>query len=383
MQDKIHDLQKHAEPMLTLYDAEGRELAANDDFYFADPLLSYTFPKTGNYFLQVRESNYDGDPRWVYALLATNKPYVSHVFPMAGNPGKTIEVEPVGSAKFAKDEVALHGPRRRSACSRSSSTSTASRPTRSRSSSARCRSSSSTSRTTRRRRPTRITLPGGINGRIGKKRDLDHFVFTAKKGKAIRFEVKARRFGTLLNSGLHGILDVMTPKGARAGQQRRHHRQGRGAGLHAAGRRRLRPAHPRPEQQGRRTSVYYLESDWALPDFTLRCDRDKAMIGPGSQHRLVRPGRRARTASPARCKVEVKGLPQGVTVNPLTIPATHDAGRAGADRRRRRNADGGRRRAGDRHGEGQDRTARTRRSSGCVTPNQEIYSPAAAAAGST
>src|SRR5262249_38674859 len=42
IQDKIHDLQKHADPMLTLYDADGRELAANDDFYFADPLLSYT-----------------------------------------------------------------------------------------------------------------------------------------------------------------------------------------------------------------------------------------------------------------------------------------------------------------------------------------------------
>src|SRR5262249_45915186 len=30
LQDKIHDLQKHADPMLTLFDADGRELAAND-----------------------------------------------------------------------------------------------------------------------------------------------------------------------------------------------------------------------------------------------------------------------------------------------------------------------------------------------------------------
>ena len=44
---------------------------------------------------------------------------------------------------------------------------------------------------------TRITLPGGVNGRIGTKRDLDHFVFTATKGKAIRLEVFARRFGTV------------------------------------------------------------------------------------------------------------------------------------------------------------------------------------------
>ena len=74
LQDKIHDLQKHADPMLTLFDADGRELAANDDFYFADPLLAYTFAKTGDYFIQVRDSKYDGDPRWVYALTVTNQP---------------------------------------------------------------------------------------------------------------------------------------------------------------------------------------------------------------------------------------------------------------------------------------------------------------------
>src|SRR4029077_12142509 len=110
LQDKIHDLQKHAKPMLTLFDAEGRELAANDHFYFADPMLSYTVPKTGIYYIQIRESTYDGDPRWVYALLATNRPYASHVYPMAGNPGRTIDVEPVGSARLSAPKVALQVP---------------------------------------------------------------------------------------------------------------------------------------------------------------------------------------------------------------------------------------------------------------------------------
>src|SRR5262249_36213671 len=110
LQDKIHDLQKHADPILTLFDAEGRELAANDDFYFADPLLAYTFNRAGDYFLQVRDSKYDGDPRWAYALFVTDRPHVSHVFPMAGNPGQTIEVEPVGSAHAVKPRVSLPLP---------------------------------------------------------------------------------------------------------------------------------------------------------------------------------------------------------------------------------------------------------------------------------
>ena len=49
---------------------------------------------------------------------------------------------------------------------------------------------------------------------VGTSRDLDHFVFSAAKGKAIRFEVKARRFGTSLLSSLDSVLDVLNPKGA-------------------------------------------------------------------------------------------------------------------------------------------------------------------------
>src|ERR1700704_600452 len=60
---------------------------------------------------------------------------------------------------------------------------------------------------------TRITLPSGVNGRIGAKGDLDHFLFKATKGKAIRLEVFARRFGTILRSQLDSQLDVMTPDG--------------------------------------------------------------------------------------------------------------------------------------------------------------------------
>ena len=60
---------------------------------------------------------------------------------------------------------------------------------------------------------TRIVLPCGVNGRIGVKRDLDHFIFTAVKGKAIRLEVFARRFGTVLRSQLDSQIDVMTPDG--------------------------------------------------------------------------------------------------------------------------------------------------------------------------
>jgi hypothetical protein len=71
--------------------------------------------------------------------------------------------------------------------------------------------------------------------------------------------------------------------------------------------------------------VYYLEVDFARPDFTIKCDPSKAMIGPGSRTAWYAQVTRANGfAGPV--KVEVQGLPAGVTVNPLTIPANMTTG---------------------------------------------------------
>lgn len=324
IQDKIHDLQKHAKPMLTLFDGEGRELAANDTFFFADPMLSYKIPKTGAYLLQVRESTFDGDPRWVYAVLATNKAYASHVFPMAGNPGKTIQVEPVGSAKSAAPQVSLKVPDKVGVQQIQLDVAGA-------------RTNPATFIVSNlpqfiEQEPNdepvkamRVTLPAGINGRIEKKRDIDHYVFKATKGKAIRFELKARRFGTLLNSSLHGILEIMTPQGTVVAANDTTH--GLEASLIFTPTAdgdfivRIRDLN----SKGSESAVYYLEADFAVPDFTLRCDPDKTMIGPGtSTSWYVHVVRQNGFTGPVQ--IEVKGLPKEITASPLTIPATMTQG---------------------------------------------------------
>jgi hypothetical protein len=324
LEDKIHDLQKHADPMLTLYDAEGRELAANDDFYFADPLLTYTFPKAGDYFIQVRDSKYDGDARWVYALTVTDRPYVSHVYPMAANPGQVVTVEPVGSARLVKPRLTLTAPATPGihevpldVGGRKTNPATL---------------IVSPLPQVLEQEPNdtpeqaqRIAIPCGVNGRVGAPRDLDHFIFRATKGKAIRFEVKARRFGTPLRSALDSVLDVMTPKG-----------QVLASNDDAVGKDAAQVFTPPADgdyvvrlrdlnSKGGDTSVYYLECDWARPDFSLRCDGDKAMIGPGSSTAwYVLVTRRDGFAGPVR--VEVRGLPKGVTASALTIPAAMTQG---------------------------------------------------------
>jgi hypothetical protein len=324
LQDKIHDLQKHADPILTLFDSGGRELAANDDFYFADPLLGYTFTKAGDYLIQVRDSKYDGDPRWVYALAVSNRPHVTHLYPMAGNPGQVVEVEPIGSAHSLKPRVPLTVPPEVGVRQvqldlggvKTNPTAFLVSP---------LPQVLEVEPNDTPEQATRVTVPCGINGRIDKKRDLDHFVFAATKGKAIRFEVKARRFGTLLRSSLDSFLEIMTPKGQVLASN--DDTFGKDAALVFTP-----PADGDYvlcirdlNSKGGDTFVYHIEADWARPDFTLRCDSDKAMIGPGSSTAwYVHVSRLNGFDGPVN--VEVKGLPKGVSVNPLTIPTTMTQG---------------------------------------------------------
>ncbi len=324
IQDRIHDLQKHAKPMLSLHDAEGRELAANDHFFFADPVLSYQVRKTGTYYLQVRESTYDGDPRWVYALLVTNRPHATHVYPMAGNPGQKIDVEPIGTAKLKSPKVSLVAPKTPGVQSIALNVAGSQTPP--------ITFLVNDLKPALEQEPNdvpdqanRFTVPAGLNGRIGKKRDMDHWVFTGKKGQSVRFELKARRFGTLLNSSLHGILEIFNAKGLMVASNDTTH------GLEPV----LTFAPPADgdfvvrirdiNSKGGDSWVYHVEADRVEPDFTLRCDPDKAMIGPGTSTAwYVHVVRQNGFTGPV--KVEVKDLPKDVSASPLTIPASMTQG---------------------------------------------------------
>ncbi len=72
LENKIHDLQTHFDPILSVHDAQGRELATADNSHFADPCLAFVAPLSGTFFLQVRDTTYAGNPSWSYALCAVS-----------------------------------------------------------------------------------------------------------------------------------------------------------------------------------------------------------------------------------------------------------------------------------------------------------------------
>ena len=324
IQDKIHDLQKHADPLIAVYDENGRELAAADDGYFADPVLTFTAPKDGEYRVAVRDAKYDGDPRWAYALAITDAPRAVYSFPLAVNPGKTVKAFPVGSAANAGNGWTLAAPSApgiHTVPLKLNAIETNPVPV-----------VVTALPLVEEQEPndtpkqaTRMALPGGANGRIGTRRDLDHYAFTATKGKAIRIEIFARRFGTPLTSRLDSQIDVMTPEGKILASN--DDLFGKDSGLiftpTADGDYVIRVRDL--NNKGGDGFVYYLECDFARPDFTIKCDPSKAMIGPGSRTAwYVQVTRSNGFAGPV--KVDVQGLPAGVTVNALTVPANMTQG---------------------------------------------------------
>jgi hypothetical protein len=328
LQDKIHDLQKHIDPLVSVYDAQGRELAANDDGRFADPLLVFTPPSDGTYRLAIRDAKYDGDPRWTYALIITDRPYVTQIFPLGVPPGSTVTFEPV-----------LAGPQRPHWSARvpaepgvhtitlpvpGSSWHTNPLPL-----------VVANGVIVREQEPNDapaqaqpLPVPGGVNGRIGQRRDLDHFRIRLKKGETITAEVFARRFATELTSRLDAQLDLLSADGQKllASNDDQSPAIKDSALLFTAPADgdyllRLRDLN----NKGGEEYVYFLQVDWARPDFSVQVDPSIAMIGPGScTSWYVQIHRRNGFAGPVTISVE--GLPPGVSVHPLTIPANMTQG---------------------------------------------------------
>jgi hypothetical protein len=328
IQDKIHDLQKHADPMLVLQDAQGKELAANDDFFFADPLLTFKVERTGDYRVLLRDSKYDGDARWVYALTVTTKPHATHVFPLSVKDGQEEELELVGTAGQRQAKVKLTLPAGTPAGVRLSELPLGldmTNPVPLRVSPlaqlAELEPNDSMDKA------TLLPLRCSVNGRIGVKRDLDYYSFRAERGKAVRFEVFARRFGTALMSGLDASIDILDRKGTVLAS---------GDDISPAVKDSAVQFAPPADgeyflrvrdllSKGGDHFVYAVDFTPVAQDFTVRCDGDKAMIGPGtSTSWYVHVNRLNGFANPVL--IEVKGLPAGVTASPLVIPPSMTQG---------------------------------------------------------
>ena len=81
-----------ADTYVTLFDAAGRELADNADYYQdKDPFLAQEFQASGEYVLRVGTFGAVGSRTAAYRLFIGELPYIHHAFPNGGRRGETVE----------------------------------------------------------------------------------------------------------------------------------------------------------------------------------------------------------------------------------------------------------------------------------------------------
>jgi hypothetical protein len=316
LENRIHDLQAHVDPIITLRTAAGNTLATADNVFAGDPLLVHTFDQPGEYVVQIRDVRYQGNVDWVYAIEMNARPFVTHYYPASAAPGveasltaigrnipadpvakvtgpaigtsQTVFVSPLvgGQATNAAQVVPTSAPVVLEAEGDNNSPMTA----------------------------AALTLPAALNGKIEAPMDVDCYVIEAKKGERYTFDVLCRRIGSPMDPIVRIVNDKSSPHIENDDYYLRRQtiRDSRIEGwvvpadgkyyleirdLHSAG----SPGH-----------TYLVLAEKAEPYFELEMDLDKTLLAPGlSAPLFVRVLRKNGFAGEVQLAVE--NLPPGVT----------------------------------------------------------------------
>jgi hypothetical protein len=315
LENKIHDLQNHFVPLLSVYDHQGRELTAADSSRSADPCITFEAPSSGTFYLQIRDTTYGGNPSWSYALSAVSGEPAASVFPLAIHPGEKAALEIRGRISASSRTVHLDVPRELEPGTHLMALPGASlavplvvvrEPIVVEVSDAPAEGKTG--------RP--IILPAALAGRLAQNRDVDTYPFPAKKGSTYAFEVFARRVG----SECDPVLSLLDAKGATLLEADDTKGLGKDARIEwkapADGTFALRVADL--HERGGDAFGYVVVADAGKPDFRLVCDPDKINVGPGGRVPVfVKVERRNGFTGPVR--VGWEDLPANVSASPLTI----------------------------------------------------------------
>ena len=321
LEDRIHDLQQHADPIMTLRTGAGVTLASSDNHFFGDPVLSYRFDQEGDYLLEVRDVRYQGNQYWEYCIEASNRPLVECVYPLAVSPGGTESLELVGQLLPAGTTVPFSLPT--AAFSDSQGYAWAvpvfnGQPTNPVpvvvSSLPFVRESESPNDSPETAQT--ISLPAGVNGRIDRDADVDYFAFEAKKGEKFSFEVISRRRQSALDSHLR-ILDAKAKQLAlnddlKVGKRGFADSWVENWAAPADGKYfvEVRDVHLRGGTQ----FPYFLAITKSEPYFELYADTDKTQISPGGSAAIfVRVERK--NGFTGEVQLAIDGLPDGINAS--------------------------------------------------------------------
>lgn len=318
LQDRIHDLQNHIDPILSIRNDQGTTLVSNDNFFFGDPFIHQRFEQAGDYFLEIRDVRYQGNQYWEYCIEITDQPFVTNVFPLAVGRGQAAKLQLVGYQLPADSTTILRVDDQQPCGTGAWSLpmgSTTSNPVPIVVSDEPVfveQSGANDSPAT----AQYVSLPGNFTGRIERDSDVDYFAFAATKGESFSFEVLARRQGSALDSYLR-VLDESGKQLALNDDLRFGKRSSSDSwidnwtasadGLYVL---EIRDLHGR----GGSEFTYAIAAARATPMFQLWLDTDKTQLTPGTGGAVfVRAERKNGFAG--EIQLDISGLPHAVVAS--------------------------------------------------------------------
>ena len=186
--------------VLRLRDANGKEVAYNDDFRFnPDPLIYFEVPEDGEYLLTINEALFRGRESFVYRITIGELPFVTSIFPLGGRVGEPVKIEMNGwnlekttlapPPKDAKPGHHLIAATNGKLVSNYVPFALDTLPE--------CLDKEPNDEPSK---AQKVTLPIIVNGRVDRPGDWDVFEVEGKAGETIVAEVHARRLGSPLDS---------------------------------------------------------------------------------------------------------------------------------------------------------------------------------------
>ncbi len=193
--------------VIHLRDAQGREIAFNDDFQFRpDPVIGCEIPADGTYELEIHDAIYRGREDFVYRVALGELPFIRSVFPLGAPrgqpvtlaltgwnlPAPTLELpaptQPAGTQLLSVHRDGHPSNQIRFAIGAPPEFTEPAQPD----------------------APSPLLpLPSVANGRIAAPNERDTYRFTGRAGQSIVAEIFARR----LDSPLDSLLELHAPDG--------------------------------------------------------------------------------------------------------------------------------------------------------------------------